>query len=408
MHKRWIVAGVVLYGFLTLVFVPLIAWTPAQRLFESDDGAYSAGAVHLLREGIYSLDGVTPFTDREPGQSVLLAATYAVFGVENPIGVFLVQGVLFMLASFLLCRSLVSLIGVRAAGLCWVLLLTSGSALHAVFSAYRECLALVLLMGFATLWVSSRGGKHTSWMAVSMGLALGCAILTYSSFVLFPLAAAALWVYERRTVRPALIILSVCYLIVAAWGLRNFSADGRFRIVDGRRADIVWYVRGEQALHVRGIEPVRCLWSEYVSRTWEGRSPDCSFNAVKNRLEASGVDMVSAGAEGRTHILENLGSYLWFSAVDVIELHLPYVGGGWSTRFNIWMLVAQVILGCGFLAGIPTLLDRRLWLFWVLVFYNTGIFALTDATPRYFVPVCFCYAVIAAIGYHRSLQSFRL
>lgn len=411
MRKAWVLTGVIVYALLTLICVPLVFGIPWGTFLISDDAGYSGAAVHLLREGFLSLDGVHPFTDREPGQSVLLALTYAFFGVENVVGIFIAHAAILLAAAWLFCHALAKEAGERAAGICFLLLLTSGSVLHGVFSAYRECLALTLMLLFAALWLHARGRNASLRTGAALGALLGAAILTYYSFFFFPPVAAALWVIERKSWRPAAALLCVAYLIVGVWGLRNHAADGQFRIVDARRADMMWYVRGEQALHVTGLEPLRCLWSEYVSRNWEGRSSACSFNAVKyarwGETEDTDEGYRAAGEQGKRLIAEHPVSYLWFSIVDVLELHAPYVGGGWGTAFNAYALATQAVMLAGALLGIGTLRYRRYWLFWLLIGYNTGVFALTDATPRYLVPVFFCYAAIAAIGYDRVLSRIR-
>lgn len=409
MSKRALLIGTSAYLLLTLVAIPLYFGIPLP-LFTSDDAAYSGAAINLLQRGTLSLDGVHPFLEREPGQSLLLAITYAIFGIENPIGVFIVQGALLLVIAGWFCRGIQQRFDAPTAMICFVLILSSGSILHTVFSAYRECLALVLMMGCATLWMRNADARVSLqyWYDVALGVILGLAILTYYSFVLLPIVLAGLMLIERqRSFRSAALMLVGAYAIVGLWGVRNLQQDGHFRIIENRRADAMWYVRGEQAVTVNGLEPLRCLWSEYISRDWTGRSPDCSFNSVKNRRWPQGIEgdpaIAEAGRMGRSKIALHPISFLWFSMVDIIELHLPYVGGGWSTRFNIFVAITQLVTLLGCVCGLRSIVDRRTWIFWILIIYNTGVFALTDATPRYLIPVFFCYAVIAAIGYHRIL-----
>lgn len=409
MQRSWFIAGTVLYAALCIIVIPFIFSIPWHTFFVSDDAAYSKGAIYLLQQGFYSIDGINAFMDREPGQSFFLAIVYALFGVENAVAVFLAQAVLFYGVCILFVRALGKVTNDQLAGVCFVLLLLCGSILHAIFSAYRELLTLMLLMGFAIVWIElARSRTYPWWMAALMGVLLGCAILTYYSLVFFPLFLLALWLFERRPLKSFLIFLCACVITVGLWGLRNYSYDGQLRVVDARRADIMWYVRGEQAVHVRGSEPLMCLWSEYVSRTWEGRSPYCSFNAVKNRLWVDGEptpgDILEAGTAGRTMIKENFVSYVWFSIVEILEMHTPYVGGGWSRSFNVYVAVSHMILLLGVALGIRSLMDPRFRLFWLLASYHTAIFALTDASPRYLVPVLFCHAAIAAFGYSGPLS----
>lgn len=406
MTKKGILIGTVAYLLLTFVIFPLVFTIP-QSLFLSDDAAYSGAGIGLLEHGFLSLDGVHAFMDREPGQSVLLAFTYEIFGIESHVGVFLVQGLLFFLASFVFCRMLARITSPRIADIAFFILLTSGSTLHTVFTAYRECLALSLLLLFAALYISYTE-KKACRKVVGLGVLLAATILTYYSFIYFPVALALLWIVERKPVKCIVLLLVTTYALTNLWAYRNQVYLGHFSIIDSRRANIAWYVRGEQAVNVQGLEPLRCLWAEYVSRDWSHVSPSCSFNGIMNRhwpnsFEA-GVDYSADGQEGINKIKAHPISYLWFSAVDIIELHLPYVGGGWGTMYNAYALLTQVLLFLGFAFGLSSLLNPKLRLFWLLIAYNTLLFILTDATPRYLLPVFFCYAVIAAIGYDRSLK----
>jgi hypothetical protein len=113
---------------------------------------------------------------------------------------------------------------------------------------------------------------------------------------------------------------------------------------------------------------------------------------------------LAKGVIGKQEILAHPIAYLWFSVFEVLELHLPYVDG-WGHLYNVLATIGSALLYIGVLAGIPTLWrDRRLWIFPVIMLYTTLVFMLTDATPRYLMPVIFCYSVLSAIGYDRLLS----
>lgn len=408
MQRSWFLAGTGLYLLLLLVVFPFVLHIPVHLMFDSDAGAYSRGAINLLLHGFYSFDGVHPFIDREPGMSFFLVPVYALFGIENPVGLLFAQSVLLFLAAWFFCRQLARTYGQRVAGICFVLLLTSGSVFHTIFSGYRECLALILLMTFAALSLSS-GHRPAPWKTVLMGLVLGAVILISYAFVFLPIALAIVWVVQKRRWRENLLILVVCYGLVSLWALRNFSYDGRFRVIDDHRTAVTWYVRGEQAERVHGLEPFRCLWAEYIARDWTGRSDACSYNSVMHRRWPEGyvvtaADSLDAQQTGQAKIRAYPLSYLNFSLYEILELHLPFVGGGWSTAFNVYAAFTWLILGIGFLFGIPKLPPREHLLWLTIILYNTAVFSLTDATPRYLLPVIFCYALIAAIGYDAALK----
>ena len=119
-------------------------------------------------------------------------------------------------------------------------------------------------------------------------------------------------------------------------------------------------------------------------------------------------DDILAGVTGQQKILAHLPNFLWFSVFEVLELHLPYVDG-WGRDYNILAAAATVILYIGCLAACVSLMRRRSrWkrdyaLLAVILVYTVLVFVLTDATPRYLMPVIFCYAAFAGIGYDRLL-----
>lgn len=403
MQRSWIIVGVFLFAALGFVVFPFIIGVPWNLVFSSDAIGYSTGAKNLLLHSFYTFDGVHPFMDREPMMSFFLVPLYALFGIENGLALSLVQGIMLFVAAWCFCNEAARRIGPRAAGICFVLLLTSGSVMHTVFSAYRECLALILLLFFSATFLSSRE-QPTTPKTIFQGLLLGLVILTYYPFMFFPpLLLVVFWI-QRRSLKEAVAVIIICYVVTSAWSLRNFNADGHFRVIDSRRTAVMWYVRGEQAEKVHGFEPFWCLWSEYVSRDWTGRSPACSFNGLMHQRWPQGftrmnTDYTQVIRDGRAKIRAHLLSYFNFSFYEVIELHLPFLGGGWSFRYNLFAAVTMFLLYVGFFAGIPRIFRREHALFIAIIGYNTLIFILTDATPRYLMPVVFCYALIAGIGY---------
>jgi len=407
MQRSWLFVGLILYALLACIVFPFFIGVPVDVMFGSDAIGYSKGAINLLLHGYYSFDGVKPFLDREPGMSFFLVPIYALFGIESPLGLSLTQSVMLFLSAWFFCTEVARHAGQRAAGICFILLLTSGSVFHTVFSAYRECLALSLLLIFCGLFLSSER-SHAPWKTVLMGILFGYLILTYYPFIFFPPALLLVWRLRKIPMRDVCAIILICYIVVGAWGFRNYLQTGEFRVIDDRRTVVMWYVRGEQAEHVRGIEPFMCLWAEYVSRDWTGRAHQCSFNGLMHERWPEGADfnigytdvMIQSQAKIRTHLF----SYLWFSAVDTIELHLPFLGGGWSHRYNVYASLTMFMMYVGFLMGLPALFRREYILFFLLVGYNTAIFILTDATPRYLLPVIFCYTLIAGIGYDKALK----
>ena len=408
MSRRSLIIGTVSYIVLLCIVVPTLSPIPLP-LFVSDDAAYSGAAIHLLRDGFLSLDGIQAYMDREPGQSVLLAVAYALFGVENPYGVFIVHALLIYSTALVFCRSLGQKISRRVGEITFFLLLTSGSVFHTIFSAYRESLTLSFFLLFATVYFSLEE-RMSIKKVIAASLLIAGIILTFYTFIYLPPFIALLWLIEKRAKRHIALFLLMTYACVGFWSYRNYVSLGHFQVIDDRRANIVLFVRGEQAVNIRGWEPARCLWAEYISRDYSRVSPSCNFNAVMHRHWPDGflpgVDYSVDGSIGKEKILSHPFAYLWFSLFEIVELHLPYVGGGFRTAFNVYTLFTQVILFFGCIFAASLFRERSLRFFILLLVYNTIIFSLTDAIPRYLLPIFFCYAFLSAVGYDRLLQRF--
>lgn len=407
MQRSWVLTGLVLFSLLGFIVFPFVIGVPWDLVFASDAIGYSTGAKNLVLHGFYTFDGVRPFMDREPMMSFFLVPLYALFGMENGLALALTQGVLLFLSAWFFCSEFARRTSSGAAGLCFVLLLTSGSMFHTVFSAYRECLALILLLTFSGLYLS--GARRSAlWKTLVMGIVFGLLILTYYPFIFFPPLLFAVYFVERRPLRDVAVILLLCYAVTGAWALRNASYDGRLRVIDNRRTAVMWYVRGEQAERVTGLMPLQCLAAEYITRDWTGLSDACSFNGLMHQKWPDGFDLTAdygdIEGEAKAKIRANIFNYLSFSAFDVLELHLPFLGGGWSHLYNQYASVTMLLLYIGFFAGIVRSLSKTHLLLLTFIAYNTLIFVLTDATPRYLLPVIFCYAAIAGIGYDWLLK----
>ncbi len=398
------ILGTVLYVLLT--GFASVHGTPHGLEFTGDAETYNRTAIHLLDEHFYSLDGLHPFVQREPLYSFFLAGIYAVFGSENLTAIFLVQLTLYFAACIAFVCVLDRFVQRRVTDICFVFLLTSPSVMHTLFLVYREALILPILLLLAASILSYL--HQQKWFkAALIGLFLGLLPLGYYSFIYLPIFFLGYLLYRRANRLQVILMGLITVLILGFWGVRNFKQDGTFQIVGSARTDIVWYVRGEQAEKIRGFEPFRCLWSEYISRDWSHRSGACSYNGLLHARWPNGPTALDAqiGAAGQAKIRQHFGWYLWFSLFEILELHLPFVGGGWSFVFNLAAAIGSAVIyvGCSF--GLSKIFDRRFATFLILIGYNTLVFILTDATPRYLIPVTFCYAVIAAVGYDALLQA---
>jgi hypothetical protein len=398
--RRIVLGAVVVFLIVWGSLLPGRLALPADKFFFKDPWEYDQAAVHLVAGHFYSLDGKTPYTRREPGYSAFLALVYAAFGIENRPALLIVQGLLFLGALLLFARELAQLVSGRVATFCVLLLVLLPEVYHALLTAYREGYTLSVLLLLSALLLRLRA--RPSWpLALAAGVAMGVLILTYLSFLFLPLFLVPFLLLAGLRRRHIAAMVLVSYLLLAPWCLRNVAVDGHFRLIDPYRTTVMWYVRGEQAERVTGLEPFWCLWSEYISRDWTGRSSACSYNGLMHAKWPGGKELGNEdeiAREGQRKILAHFGNYLWFSVFEVLELHLPYVDG-WGRTYNELAAAGMVVLYLGCLLSVRSIWRREYALFAGLVLYNTLVFVLTDATPRYLVPVIFCYAVFSAAGY---------
>jgi hypothetical protein len=394
-----------LFVLLWSLLLPLRLALPLSQVLLDDAGQYSAPAVHLVQDGMYSLDGVEPYFAREPGMSVWLAAIYAIAGIENVTAVFIAQGLLLLAAAIFFTREFVQHTGERAAGLSFLLLTIVAPVYHAVFSLYRESLALSLgLLCLTCLLHLLRTKKALS--AALAGMFLGAMALTYATFLLLPVILFPVLLFVRVRWQYLLLAAATMALVLAPWGIRNMRHTGSLCLTGCNRAAVQWYVRGVQSKEVHGLEPLRCLYSEYISRDWTGRSAYCSFNGVMHVRWPEGFKALpedrAAGKEGLQMIAANPVNYLWLSLFEVLELHLPYVNG-WGFIYNLLSILGMFIVYFGALFSLPVLFARKPFALVLLavIAYHTAVFALTDATPRYLLPVLFCYTALSGVGFSR-------
>lgn len=384
---------------------------PVSETLLDDAGQYSGAAVHLLRDGMYSLDGVTPYFAREPGMSVWLAAIYAFFGIENRFMVFFLQATLFLAAALAWVQELSKHVQKRSAELSLLFLVCLPPVYHVLFSLYREGLALSLALLFITAILRLVRARSV-WSAICAGAALGALTLTYTTFLLLPVILLPVFLYYGVGWKRCVLFLITFAVVLSPWAIRNTVQTGSMCLTGCNRAALQWYVRGVQTRDLHGLEPLRCLYSEYISRHWEGRSDACSFNAVMHRKWPDGFkatpEDARAVADGRQLILAHLPNYVWLTFVEVLELHLPYVNG-WGFWYNLLSVISMIVVYIGVLGVFP--LFRRpppfLIVFTSILLYHTAVFALTDATPRYLLPVIFCYAALSGLGYSYFFSSIR-
>lgn len=400
------VAALILFAAIWALLLPSRLAIPASQTFTDDAGSYHKGALHLLHDGMYSMDGIHPLTDREPGYSLFLAGIYGVAGDGNRVAIFLAQAILFVLAVCFFCRE-VSFIHKPVAPLLFAILLLEPAAFHLIFSALREGFALVLFLAFLTSLFAWKRTKK--WLpAIATGVFAGALSLAY--FPLFPVAivtiitAAILW---RFSVLKTICAALICVLCIAALMHRNSldTTPGRCVVPGCVRSSMAWVVRGGQVETFTALDPFRCLWAEYITRDLSSRPPACAFGGQIKTRWPDGVDahleeLTAAASSARETLLRHPVHYGWISAVWAFKFHLPYVDS-WGMTYNALEALYTVLL----YAGIVILLFRRKeWkshylLCLIIIIATTGLFALVDVEPRYRMPIVPAYALLAAAGY---------
>jgi hypothetical protein len=379
----------------------VLGW-PRELTFGGDANSYSESAVNLLTHGFYSYDGITPNIVREPGESLLLTVAYALFGVNNALGAFFLQGLLYLAAVLVFTRAFARISSERAADITLFILCILPAVFRMVVSLNREAvsLSLFLFLAAAVLHLA----RKPSWKSATLiGFLCGALWLAYVPYALFaPFLVIVFWGLKIPQKYIVAVLLATA-LTLTPWALRNEHVAGRLCLLGCSRTNQQWYVRGEMSEHLTGFMPLRCLYAEYVSRNWTGLSPYCNFNAVMHRGWPQGLygdtrdDLVGQG--GKQKILAHFSNYLWLAVTEVIEFHMPYTDF-WGRTYNLLEAAATLFLYLGMLLSLPRMLrDRRLLLLWVPIVYSIGLFSLTDAIPRYRMPVLFCYAALSALGY---------
>jgi hypothetical protein len=395
----WITPFVLLWAvlFLLRLQAPL-----EDSVLSGDAASYHAGAIHLLRDTLYSLDGRVPYTDREPGMSLFLAVVYGVFRLPHPAVGFAVQSALYLAAVWFFLREAARILSPRACTITGFFLLFSPPIFHILFSLTREALALLLFLVVMGSLLALDRTKH-SHMSILCGTALGLLLITEAHYVLFPFFLLVALLLLRVRFHDVLTVALLGAIPLMLWGGWTAKYTGKFCPTGCYRNAITWYVRGEQAEQLTGTLPIRCIVAEYVTRKWEGLPVACSFNGLMHERWPEGLNLderdEAIGRAAQQKILRHFPGYLWTSLFEVVEFHLPYVNG-WGRLYNVLTALTMVALYFGSLLAIPALLySRRIWLILVPIVYAIPLFALTDAIPRYHMPVFFCYATLAGIGY---------
>ncbi len=417
MTKRSVIFGILiaLFVVVTAAFSYWVSSLPTSETISGDGAVYSTLAENIIKTGGYTWEG-QPFFEREPGMPVFLAGVYSIFGLQNGMAAFLIQALLYLAAVVVFCRVTRPSIGDSATYITAAVLLLSPLIFKVTFSLYRESLALSLFLFVTSALITWIRTRKIQFAALS-GALLGCAILVYAPLLLLPIFLLPFFFFLKLKWQHIALFLCAVAIACAPWVVRNIQLQGSPCFTGCYRNVLQWYVRAEQSEQLFGLEPLRCLHAEYISRDWSERSPYCSFNAVWHMKWPEGFVGVPADAEvtkvSQQKILANFPNYLWISLFEIIEFHIPFVGAFGGTTLNLaislGMLITYIGCACWLLFLVlhrrrPSVLETLLIL---IMAYSIALFALTDATPRYLVPLFFCYAVLSGIGFDQLFHVIR-
>jgi Dolichyl-phosphate-mannose-protein mannosyltransferase len=406
--KKWYI----IFGIVSVILFVYAVYFQAPHLHGNplyDDATqYSQLAQNIIEYHQFSLVPNEPYFGREPGYSFFLAIIYTLFGQKNLWAVVIIQAALYVLSSVIFTKELKHWLKQNIAECTFfaLLILPIVWLLHVTIIRESLALSLAILSCSALLrMIRSKTWKNS----VLLGVSLGLLTYVYGPFFLFPIWILPLLFWYKVPSKYSISMLCFVAIILSPWVLRNLDLRGQPCIAGCNRADLQWAVRGEQASTLRGVEPALCLYAEYISRDYTNRSQNCNFNTVMHRLFPDGFFGSEADAAlgkiGKEKIRDNFFWYIWHTLFEVVELHLPFVGG-WGFFANSIIALSTTILYAG------TILAMRSYnaiypIFFSFILYTTGIFSLSDAIPRYSMPILFCYCTLACIGYYRILHHER-
>jgi hypothetical protein len=389
------------------VLLPTRLSLPPSVTFADDAGSYTSAAIHIAREGFYSLDGKEPYMDREVGYSLyFLGPLYFLFGEENRFVIFLFQAAMYMASVLFFLRELRRVSSERVVAIAALFFFLFPAVFHMVFAVNREIVTMSFFLIFAASFLSVRRTGNP-WMGVVSGLALGAGITTYIIYMFFPLVVLAVAWIDSLKPRQWVPVVLLPLLFVGLWGLRN-TLWGDSRIVLSQRSALTWAMRAEATTVLHGMEPLSCLWIDYVTRTYPNddmrtRCWPMKIVSTRDGVPADGPQMRAMESAAKRKIVAHLPQYLWQSLFEAIEYHLPFVNG-WGFWYNAAEAAATALLtiGCllfGYFAVRYRRWNRAPLVVLLFLLYGVALFSLTNGVPRFRMPALFTYITVASIGY---------
>lgn len=408
-RKRIIVAF--LFTAMFFALLPSRLSPPPDMTFNNDAYSYHQLAVNLLQNGGYSMDGVTPSAEREPGYSLLLAVIYLCFGPGNRLAIFLIQAVMHFFATMIFLSYFQKFAPRAAVNISLFFLMASPAVYHSIFTVNRESVSLSFFMLAIGLLLAFVNSSRNATL-VAAGVVFGVLIITYLPFFLliFPLIIIVCFL-KKISKYKVILFLVLSLLPLSIWIGRN-CLQNECSMGGCYRSALVWHVRAMQITYLKPLEPVGCLYHEYVTRRLSDMPLACRFWDAASTLPFSENDTVSlaqAAAAGKKIILNNPLYHLWISLFWAAEYHFPAFNG-WGLLYNFLELFFSVLIYAGlclFFVRLKKNWQPEYWLLLMPVIYGTVLFSLLDVVPRYRIPILFCYFTLSSLGYSHFLSVFR-
>jgi len=233
----WLSFAVVLW----LAYAPWRRGAVERDVIQSDASEYHAAAVSLVSKGVFSTSLAWPDEPdnyRPPLFPLMAAALYKLGGIR-PLGMLLMNVMIFAVCVLLLPKILQALGTCESGALRWTCILAAVCPVWIVTSLMYmpDALFTLLMAGFCLLWLNAMRAM-TLLRVVAAAIVLGLATLTKPVSLYLPIALL-LWfawigLAQRRYVRSGVYALVFCAVYVAVlmpWYIRNYRVYQRVSFV---------------------------------------------------------------------------------------------------------------------------------------------------------------------------------
>jgi 4-amino-4-deoxy-L-arabinose transferase-like glycosyltransferase len=241
-ERRSYLLLVALFGLALVMRILFVAWRGP--IFSPDSTEYFSLARNLAWHGAFSLESVAPYIPsirRPPAYPAMLAAFYGA-GVTSPTIIVVWQAILDATVSVLVLT-----LGRFVTSLKWA---TTAAVFYAVHPGSiwlsanllsESVFTFLLTSALAALVIGLK--RERLWLSTLSGLLFGLAILCRPIAFPVPFLLCGLLILFRQSARPlrqALVLLVVCFLVIAPWIVRSSYVSKHFVFIQGLGAVNLW------------------------------------------------------------------------------------------------------------------------------------------------------------------------